>query len=157
TPLPLVLLVVETTDIMFAIDSIPAVFGITQEPFIVYTSNIFAILGLRSLYFLLSGFLGLFRYLSTGLALVLGFVGVKMIVEEPLGEMLEQHGITKLPRILFSLAVIAIILAPAVVASIIAGPKEPLEHPPDLVVETPEGVAEEATTENLPGQNPQPE
>src|SRR5207237_5305693 len=90
TPLPLVLLVVETTDVMFAVDSIPAIFAITKDTFIVYTSNIFAILGLRALFFLLAGFLGMFRYLSTGLAAVLAFVGLKMIVEEPLHPYLEQ-------------------------------------------------------------------
>src|SRR2546423_4387255 len=89
TPLPLVLLVVESTDVLFATDSIPAIFAITLDPFIVYTSNIFAILGLRALYFLLAGFLGMFRYLNVGLSLVLGFVGLKMIVEEPLTPYLE--------------------------------------------------------------------
>jgi tellurite resistance protein TerC len=81
TPLFLVLLVVEITDVTFALDSIPAVFGITRDPFIVYTSNVFAILGLRALYFLLAGVLDKFEYLKVGLALVLIFVGVKMIAE----------------------------------------------------------------------------
>jgi tellurite resistance protein TerC len=81
TPLFLVLLVVEVTDVTFAVDSIPAVFGITRDPFIVYTSNVFAILGLRALYFLLAGVLDKFQYLKVGLALVLIFVGAKMIVE----------------------------------------------------------------------------
>jgi len=81
TPLFLVVLVVEITDVTFAVDSIPAIFGITRDPFIVYTSNVFAILGLRSLYFLLAGALGKFAYLKVGLGLVLIFVGVKMIVE----------------------------------------------------------------------------
>jgi len=81
TPLLLVLLVVEITDVTFAVDSIPAVFGITRDPFIVYTSNVFAILGLRALYFLLAGVLDKLRYLKAGLALVLIFVGVKMITE----------------------------------------------------------------------------
>src|SRR5439155_22135406 len=80
TPLPLVLLVIESTDVFFALDSIPAVFAITKDTFVVYTSNIFAILGLRALFFLLAGFLGMFRYLNTGLAVVLAFVGLKMIV-----------------------------------------------------------------------------
>lgn len=80
TPLFIVLLVVETTDLVFAVDSIPAIFAITQDPFIVYTSNVFAILGLRSLYFLLSHVLDSFCYLSTGLAVVLMFIGLKMIV-----------------------------------------------------------------------------
>jgi len=81
TPLFLVLLVVEVTDVTFAVDSIPAVFGITRDTFIVYTSNVFAILGLRALYFLLAGVLDRFEYLKVGLALVLIFVGAKMIVE----------------------------------------------------------------------------
>jgi tellurite resistance protein TerC len=81
TPLLLVLLVVEITDVTLAIDSIPAIFGITRDPFIVYTSNVFAILGLRALYFLLAGFLNRLRFLTAGLAFVLSFIGAKMIVE----------------------------------------------------------------------------
>lgn len=82
TPLFIVLLVIETTDILFAVDSIPAVLAITLKPFIVYTSNVFAVLGLRSMYFVLSGMLGGFRYLHHGLALVLIFVGAKMLASE---------------------------------------------------------------------------
>lgn len=81
TPLFLVLLVVEITDLTLAIDSIPAIFGITRDPFIVYTSNVFAIMGLRALYFLLAGVLDRLRYLDAGLALVLIFIGGKMIGE----------------------------------------------------------------------------
>jgi tellurite resistance protein TerC len=81
TPLFLVLLVVEVTDITLAIDSIPAIFGITRDAFIVYTSNVFAILGLRAMYFLLAGFLNRLRFLTVGLAFVLAFIGGKMIVE----------------------------------------------------------------------------
>jgi len=81
TPLFLVLLIVEITDVTFAVDSIPAVFGITRDTFIVYTSNVFAILGLRALYFLLAGVLDKLDYLKVGLALVLVFVGAKMILE----------------------------------------------------------------------------
>jgi len=81
TPLFLVLLVVEITDVTLAIDSIPAIFGITRDPFIVYTSNVFAILGLRAMYFLLAGFLNRLRFLTVGLAFVLSFIGGKMIVE----------------------------------------------------------------------------
>jgi tellurite resistance protein TerC len=80
TPLALVLIVIDVMDLVFAVDSIPAVFAITQDPFIVYTSNICAILGLRSLYFLLAGLMNRFIYLKTGLALILGFVGLKMIL-----------------------------------------------------------------------------
>ncbi|HKS04467.1 MAG TPA: TerC family protein [Chthoniobacterales bacterium] len=82
TPLALTMIVIEITDLAFAVDSIPAIFAITQDPFIVYTSNICAILGLRSLYFLLAGLMDRFIYLKTGLALVLGFVGFKMITAE---------------------------------------------------------------------------
>ena len=72
---------VETTDLIFAIDSIPAIFAVTTKPFIVFTSNIFAILGLRSLYFVLAGAIGYFRYLKVGLSLVLVFIGVKMLLD----------------------------------------------------------------------------
>jgi tellurite resistance protein TerC len=118
TPLPLVLLVVETTDVVFAVDSIPAIFAVTKDIFIVYTSNIFAILGLRALFFLLAGFLGMFRYLGTGLALVLAFVGLKMIVEEPLAPYLERVGVGREGLILISLGVVAGILTAAVLASV---------------------------------------
>ena len=75
------LLVIESTDVLFAVDSVPAIFGVTKDPFIVFTSNIFAILGLRALYFLLAGVMDLFRYLNYGLAAVLVFVGGKMVGE----------------------------------------------------------------------------
>ncbi len=81
TPLALVLLCVETSDLVFAVDSIPAIFGVTKNGFIIFTSNVFAILGLRSLYFLLAGAIGSFRYLKTGLAVVLVFIGVKMLID----------------------------------------------------------------------------
>lgn len=109
TPMLGVLIAVETTDIVFAVDSIPAVFGVTRDPFIVFTSNIFAILGLRALYFVLAGALGALRYLKQGLALVLLFVGVKMLVSD------WWH-----PSIGLSLGVIGAILTVATVASILA-------------------------------------
>jgi tellurite resistance protein TerC len=124
TPLPLVLLVVETTDVVFALDSIPAVFGITRDPFIVYTSNIFAILGLRALYFLLANFLGRFRYLNVGLAAVMVFVGLKMLLEEPCRPYLAGLGIGEAELIFISLGVIAIILSAAVAASVLIKPRE---------------------------------
>lgn len=80
TPLALVLMMVETTDLIFAVDSIPAIFGVTRNPFIIFTSNVFAILGLRSLYFLLAGAMAYFEYLKFGLALVLIFIGGKMLL-----------------------------------------------------------------------------
>jgi tellurite resistance protein TerC len=137
TPLALVLLVIETTDVMFAFDSIPAIFGITQDPFIVYTSNILAVMGLRSLYFLIEKVLGAFRYLKIGLSAVLGFVGVKMLIEKPLGAKLDAWGIDQPQRILISLGIIVAILAVTVIASLLAGPAEPLEHPPDASSEVP--------------------
>lgn len=82
TPLFLVLLLVETTDLIFAVDSIPAILAVTQDQFIVYTSNVFAILGLRSLYFALAGMIDKFRYLSAGLAFILIFVGLKMVASD---------------------------------------------------------------------------
>jgi len=81
TPLALVLLMVETTDLIFAVDSIPAVFAVTTNPFIVFTSNMFAVLGLRSLYFVLAGAISYFRYLNVGLSIVLAFIGVKMLLD----------------------------------------------------------------------------
>jgi tellurite resistance protein TerC len=80
TPLVPVFIVIGTTDIVFATDSIPAIFGITRDPFIVYTSNVFAVLGLRGLFFLLAGIVTLFRYLKVGISLVLGFIGMKMLI-----------------------------------------------------------------------------
>ncbi len=82
TPLLLVLIMVEFTDLVFAVDSIPAIFAVTTEPFLVYTSNVFAILGLRSLYFLLAGIVDQFRYLKFGLSFILVFVGVKMLLSD---------------------------------------------------------------------------
>jgi len=100
TPLALTMIVIEVTDLIFAVDSIPAIFAITRDPFIVYTSNICAILGLRSLYFLLAGLMDRFIYLRTGLAFVLAFVGIKMIIADYL----------PIPRNL-SLGIIVLILA----------------------------------------------
>jgi len=108
TPLLLVLVAIEATDLVFAVDSIPAIFAVTMDPFIVYTSNIFAILGLRALYFALAGMMGQFHYLKVGLSLVLAFVGVKMLL----------IGVYKIP-ILVSLGVIVALLAGAVVASLL--------------------------------------
>ncbi|MBA3957523.1 MAG: TerC family protein [Parachlamydiaceae bacterium] len=82
TPLFVVLIVIETTDILFAIDSVPAILAITQDPFIVYTSNVFAIMGLRSIYFALAGLMQTFKYLHYGLAVLLVFIGTKMLISE---------------------------------------------------------------------------
>jgi tellurite resistance protein TerC len=107
TPLFLVLLTVEFTDLIFALDSIPAIFAVTPDPFIVYTSNVFAILGLRSLYFALAGVMNLFCHLKLGLAAILGFVGIKMllvdVVHVPIGVSLAVVGSILLLSILASL------------------------------------------------------
>lgn len=107
TPLFLVLITIETSDIVFAVDSIPAIFAITQDPFIVYTSNIFAILGLRALYFLLAGFMKRFEYLKIGLSIVLIYVAIKMLLID----------VVKIP-ITISLGGVVLILVISVLLSI---------------------------------------
>ena len=113
TPLFLVLILVESTDLVFAVDSIPAIFAVTSDPFLVYTSNVFAILGLRSLYFLLAGVMDKFRYLKLGLAAVLVFVGIKMMLVD----------LFKIPS-LVSLAVIVVLLTVSIVASLLRSRRE---------------------------------
>jgi tellurite resistance protein TerC len=122
TPLFLILLVVETTDLLFALDSIPAILGITQDPFIVYTSNVCAILGLRSLFFLVASLMSKFHYLKAGLAGVLAFVGLKMIGEE-------WVPLAKGTKILLSLGIIVGVLGASVLASML-WPKK--QEPPKL-------------------------
>ncbi len=119
TPLALVLVVVEATDIVFAVDSIPAVFGVTRDSFIAFTSNIFAILGLRALYFLLAGLMDRFVYLNYGLGLVLAFVGVKMLV----------HHWVEIPTVL-SLAIVLAVLAVSVAVSLLRPPAPPTPPTP---------------------------
>jgi tellurite resistance protein TerC len=128
TSLFLVLLVIESTDVVFAIDSVPAIFGITNDRFIVFTSNVFAIMGLRALYFLLAGVMNLFRYLSYGLSAILVFIGAKMLL----------HDVFHLPH-WASLLVIVSLLATSIIASLIAARNDPLpdmdeppQIPPDL-------------------------
>jgi len=111
-----VVLVLGTTDVVFAIDSIPTVFGITDDPFIVWSSNAMAVLGMRPLFFLLVGMVRLFRYLQYGLALILGFVGLKMIVEEAFHDF---HVFGELGDIYLSLGIIIGILFGSVLMSII--------------------------------------
>jgi tellurite resistance protein TerC len=123
TPLLVVLLVVETTDVVFAVDSIPAILAITLDPFIVYTSNVFAILGLRALYFALAGVMQLFHYLSYGLSFILVFVGIKMLLVD----------VYKMP-IGIALGVVAAVLSAAVLASILWPPRAegvPAVDPPE--------------------------
>lgn len=113
TPLFLALVMVESSDVIFALDSIPAVFAVTRDPFIVYTSNVFAIMGLRALYFLLSNVMGMFAYLKLGISFVLSFVGVKMLLADSRFE-IPVH---------FSLGVIFGVLAISIITSIIIGNK----------------------------------
>jgi tellurite resistance protein TerC len=113
TPLLLVLVLVEFTDLVFAIDSIPAIFAVTRDPFLVYTSNVFAILGLRSLYFLLAGVIDKFRFLRFGLAFILTFVGIKMLIAEKI------HIKTEI-----SLLVIVVGILASVIASLVIPVKE---------------------------------
>jgi tellurite resistance protein TerC len=123
TPLFAVLVVVETTDIVFAVDSIPAIFAVTEEPFLVFSSNAFAILGLRALYFLLAGMVKRFGYLQLGLAVVLGFVGAKMLLSR----------FYEIP-IWLSLAVIVVTLATSVIASLASEKRTAGLTPPQDVV-----------------------
>jgi TerC family integral membrane protein len=116
TPLALVLLVIETSDLIFAVDSVPAVFSVTQKAFIVFTSNVFAVLGLRSMYFLLAGALGYFRHLKFGLSVVLVFIGVKMLLD-PHGREPEWFQI-QIPTTV-SLLVVAGILLMAIMSSVV--------------------------------------
>ncbi len=133
TPLFIVVLVVETTDLVFAVDSIPAILAITHDPFIVYTSNVFAILGLRALYFALAGLMRIFHYLHYGLSAILVFVGVKMLISD----------LYKIP-IGIALGVVAGILAASVLLSILRPAKiaaAPAADPP-AVEATPSEVVE---------------
>ena len=128
TPLAVVLVMVETTDLFFAVDSIPAIFAVTKKPFIVFTSNVFAILGLRSLYFVLAGAIRYFRYLKFGLSLVLVFIGIKMLIDPGEGP----------PRWWFqvdistpaSLLVVAVILLISILCSVVAARNEKKESRP---------------------------
>ncbi len=113
TPLLIVVAVIEVTDLLFAVDSIPAIFAVSKDPFILYSSNIFAILGLRTLYFLLANFMHLFAYLKYGLSFILAFIGFKMVLAE----------FYKIPSPV-SLSIVAGVLVLSVVASLIFAPKE---------------------------------
>ncbi len=135
TTLFLVLIVVETSDVLFALDSIPAVLGISQDPYLVFTSNACAVLGLRSLFFVISSLMDKFRYLKTALGVILAFVGVKLGVETAFAHVLREHeGLL----ILVSLGFIAVTLTVAIVASVVVKPapapaeaaptKEPSSH-----------------------------
>jgi len=119
TPLFVVLLVVESTDVVFAVDSIPAIIAITRDPFIVYTSNIFAILGLRALYFAIAGFVKLFRYFKYGLSVVLVFIGVKMLISD----------FYKIPTVFALIVVFSIIMISILASILIPEPKLAVTNP----------------------------
>lgn len=119
TPFTVALVAVGTTDVLFALDSIPAIFGLTKDPYIVFTANAFALMGLRQLYFLLGDFLNRLVYLSKGLAIVLGFIGIKLIFEALHGVGVHEIGPVKVPE--FSLAVsLGVIIASLGVTSLIS-------------------------------------
>jgi tellurite resistance protein TerC len=130
TPLFIVLLMVETTDLIFACDSIPAIIGISEDPFIIYTSNVFAILGLRSLYFALAGLMGLFHYLKLGLSVILTFVGIKMVL---------KHWHIEIP-IAYALGFIVTVLAISVIASL----RRPREEHEQMIEAIHEDAARDA-------------
>ncbi len=140
TPLFLALVIVETTDLVFAVDSIPAVFGLTQDPFLVFTSNVFAILGLRSLYFALADLLGRFHLLKYSLVVILGFVGAKMLIEKDF----IPHSYKEFVNI-FSFAVIVLSLIGGVIASFIYPEKS---RPPPEISATP--AMETPTPDKIP-------
>lgn len=120
TPLALVLIVVETTDVAFALDSIPAIFGITRDPFIVFTSNIFAVLGLRSLYFVLASIMDYFRFLKSGLALVLVVIGFKMVFRVPLERWFGEQ--LMMGSLLLVLSILVVSILGSVLWKRVAGP-----------------------------------
>lgn len=126
TPMLAVLVAIEAADLVFAVDSVPAVLAVSDDPFIIYSSNAFAILGLRALYFLLSGLLNRFHYLSKGLAVILAFIGVKLILQAA-----HKTISTAIPEIpsLASLGVILVVLTVSVVLSLTRPPKTPVPEP----------------------------
>ncbi len=148
TALFLVLLVIEWTDVVFAVDSVPAIFGVTTDPFTIFTSNIFAILGLRALYFLLAAVMDLFRYLKYGLAAVLIFIGLKMIVDYLVPEIIPQW---------VSLVVVAGLLIVSIAASLIikkphdGGSNAPPEQAPNVPSAEPSEPAALPLTGHEPG------
>ena len=129
TPLFLVLLVVESTDVLFALDSIPAVLSISQDPFIVFSSNACAILGLRSLFFLVSSLMDKFRYLKIGLGIILAFVGVKLMVEVAFHDFVHQH---EAALIIGSLSFIALTLTISIALSMFIKPAPKASEPASI-------------------------
>ena len=145
TPLFAVLVLIEATDVVFAVDSVPAILAVSREPFIVFASNAFAILGLRSLYFLLGGMQGRFRYLNKGLGVILAFVGIKMLL---IGEPFEIHMPTYV-----SLSIIALVLAVAIGTSVYADRRDP---PADAPTTTDPPASEESPIDEPSGLGLQP-
>ena len=141
TPLLLALMVVETTDVVFAVDSIPAVFGLTEDPFLVFTSNVFAVLGLRSLYFALADLLGRFHLLKYSLVIILAFVGMKMLLEK---DFLPHN--TKEIMNFVSFAVITVTLIGGVVASFVF----PEHHGPDAKEEKQSATLDAPRVDHVP-------
>ena len=143
TPLFAVLVLIEATDVVFAVDSVPAILAVSREPFIVFSANAFAILGLRSLYFLLGGMQGKFRYLNVGLGVILAFVGVKMLL---IGEPFEVH----LPTYI-SLSVIAVVIAASVILSLRADARD---RAAGVLPHDDRGVEDAATLDEPGGMDP---
>jgi tellurite resistance protein TerC len=139
TPLFLVLLAIGSTDILFALDSIPAVFGVTEEAFIVFVVNAFALLGLRALFFLVTGLLDRVVYLSTGLSLILAFIGVKLVLH---WGHLQDDGVPEISTVA-SLVVIAVVLTTTTVASVVKTRRDPSSraHAGSLRAQPPERKA----------------
>ncbi|WP_193103772.1 TerC/Alx family metal homeostasis membrane protein [Brachybacterium sp. FME24] len=133
TPMLLVFITIGLTDVMFALDSIPAIFAVTQNPFLVFTANLFALMGLRQLYFLLGGLVDRLAYLKYGIAVVLGFIGIKLLIhaihEAPIEFVPGFSTLEKIPEvpIWLSLAVIVVAMGAAVLASILFAPKTPTQ------------------------------
>lgn len=129
TPFTIALVAVGTTDLLFALDSIPAIFGLTKDPYIVFTANAFALMGLRQLYFLLGDFLNRLIYLSKGLAIILGFIGVKLIIEALHGVGIHKIGAFKIPEVSLavSLGVIVASLAVTTLISLTRSSSKPAE------------------------------
>jgi tellurite resistance protein TerC len=130
TPMLVVMIAIGSTDLLFALDSIPAIFGLTQEPYLVFTANAFALMGLRQLYFLLGGLLNKLVYLSVGLAVILGFIGIKLILEAlHTNELPFLNGGEPLPvptvEIGLSLGVIVAVLVITTVASLVKVRRDP--------------------------------
>jgi tellurite resistance protein TerC len=134
TPVLLVIIAIAAADLAFALDSIPAIFGLTRDPYLIFTANMFALLGLRQLYFLIGGLLSKLVYLSAGLAAILGFIGVKLITEALVESGVDTVGPVPVPHIStgLSLAIIGGVLAVVTATSLLAARKRPAQQPQNL-------------------------